>query len=260
MGAMLRNIVVASYPRSGTHLTIDLVRNNLGGFEQPYISVPRRCGRTDSRGTGALVRRIVRGRRVFKTHALPNRFITPGPPQKALMAFAADSSLFIYIVRDGRDAIVSQYCRDRACGAIDDETAFSAYMWQQHSMDARFGTRVHAWAEHVNSWIKESLLPVLLLRYSDIVRCPRTSLKRISKAVMAKSTERFFDVRLSRLSRVRIPPRFPNCTVSHKVVEHTAIGFRRGQVGDFRAHMSLSDLGRFDRFMRQYEWRAYVCL
>ncbi len=66
---MKKSLLILSHQRSGTHLTIDLIRNNFLNYSQPYISFNNFLEPHDSKFDEKIQSRLDNQTQVFKSHA-----------------------------------------------------------------------------------------------------------------------------------------------------------------------------------------------
>lgn len=197
MGGMLRAvekdrcrpIVVASHPRSGTHLCIDTLRINFqpcwvrkGWFEPAdglYLSIDG-SALEDQPGNVERVSRILsRAKRpIVKTHALSDlhhggveRSAWTVDPQFA--DWLNERSSFIYIYRDGRDVLRSLYHYMQPI-APEARVPFSQFIRQRVNGVSRVG----AWARHVRSWRNRT--GVFHVKMEELVNQPFKTLNRLA--------------------------------------------------------------------------------
>lgn len=193
-------IVVASHPRSGTHLAIDLLRKQFAECSswkrwgerldrlycnvdimhwdpgpmrwQTAIEILRRCSRP-----------------VVKTHALPDWTWWfdkdhSGTLDPAWQRWFSEPARFIYMYRDGRSVMCSYYL---FCKGFDPEVRdldFATFLRQAHKGRSRVG----AWADHVRSWMNAPA--VSAFRFEDAVRDTDRLLDRLSKDLEVTRTHR----------------------------------------------------------------------
>lgn len=163
----VRPVVVASHPRSGTHLCLDTLRMNLpacAAWKRPferadrlYVDIDATAENPTALPASLLLRVLGRARRpLIKTHAYPDlrRIINRPQPLAAdpdLLDWLRCHATFLYVYRDGREALCSlhQYMQ--------------AYFPQTRVPLAQFVrqqeggvSRVKAWARHVEEWIDDS--------------------------------------------------------------------------------------------------------
>jgi hypothetical protein len=95
---------------------------------------------------------------------------------KSHAPFEPDYSNVIYIVRDGRDVAVSYYHHSLRKGHIEPKVDFADFLelFNQGDVDG-FGI----WSEHVTSWLNQDEVPVLLVRYEDLLKDAEQELMRI---------------------------------------------------------------------------------
>lgn len=179
-----RPIVVATHPRSGTHLTIDLLRRQ---FEECkgwlwfgetlhhlYLNLDRLDEVTKPELTLPKAKNILQraDRPVVKTHSQPalDRFAGEN------LAFAKSllrESDIIYVVRDVRDVMCSahiwkqEYDPSARC-------TLSEFIHQ----DIEGKNRVEAWVEHVEEWT--SVHKTHVLQFEDIVSSPESTIDHLA--------------------------------------------------------------------------------
>src|SRR5262249_55477466 len=100
----------------------------------------------------------------------------------------ADSHRTIYMVRDGRAALVSHYHYLRDIRGIKTSLA-----------DVIKGTNAPSWSQHVNAWTLSGRPNVLTVRYEDLVRADPGVQEAIA-AFVGRKPQRPFDVPFSRLN------------------------------------------------------------
>lgn len=162
-----RPIVVASHPRSGTHLCIDTLRLNfpqcaswklcleradmlyLGLDHAADISHPMPCKRMLK-----ILSRIPRP--LVKTHATAD-LLDAGilyPDQRIdceLSAWLWSTAQSVYVYRDGREALVSLH---RFMKGFAPEARVTLSQFIRQRIDGV--SRVRRWAEHVENWMRDS--------------------------------------------------------------------------------------------------------
>jgi len=110
--------------------------------------------------------------KVADAKAQPNYDILP--PPRILHSHAVYTELFpkvIYIMRDGRDVMVSYYYHHKKFANF--KGTFYEYL---QSFEHRT-----AWHEHVNSWIYQnpSAAKMYVVRYEDLLQAPQTEVEKI---------------------------------------------------------------------------------
>lgn len=147
---------------------------------------------------------------------------------------------WIYVVRDGRDAMVSFYYYSLA------NKRFSGTFTEFLSSRRPRIFNQWTWAEHVQTaleWMEKGPEKGLLLRYEDMVEDPETELEKAVKfagiAATSNAIARAVDsTRFSKLQQQEAQ----NGAVSDRNQRF----FRRGGVGEWRQLFSDKDLGSFE--------------
>jgi hypothetical protein len=207
-----RNIIVATHPRSGTHLCINAFRMNVHDSRFPmirrqYPSIERLVMGHDAAYTKEWEEYVFGGApggiRLFKTHmsradieaALENTDILNGT-ERRLFAHIVASSRFVYVHRDGRDTLVSwfHYMRDFGGHLPADLPPRIAHcdLSEFIRMPNRFFAPVRGiepvdvnraayWRHHVESWLNDAqTIPVA---YEALSRDFNATFSKLADAV-----------------------------------------------------------------------------
>lgn len=184
-----RPIVVASHPRSGTHLCIDTLRMNFkccgvrkSWFEPAdglYLGLDGSALIDHPIDLERISRILSRASRpIVKTHALADlhhggveRSAWRINPQFA--DWLNERSSIIYIYRDGRDVLRSLYHYMQPI-APEARVPFSQFLRQR----VNGLSRVAAWAQHVRSWRKRA--GVFHLKMEELLNQPFETLSRLT--------------------------------------------------------------------------------
>lgn len=186
----LKPLLIASHPRSGTHVSIDFVRRQFlstwnwrfPGWpnDHVYLNIER-LGASSRRFSEATARRIVtRPRRaILKTHFNPQftetwmeaESFSPADEWLSLI----DRAIKVYVVRHPLDVMCSYY--QFSCG-IDprhEQGGFLGFVFGPHWCETK--TRLEWWKYHVQEWVARK--DVTALRYEDIVSSPESTLNKL---------------------------------------------------------------------------------
>lgn len=142
------DVFLASYPRSGSTWTRFVLYEILTGESSSFDNVNRGI---PENGIQWLAKPLLPGEgRLIKTHE----------------PYRPEYGRAVYLVRDMRDVIFSQYSREKELGILYDD--FDGYLSKfLRGKISGFG----AWQKHIDSWL-ESPLPrrgdMLLLRFEDL--------------------------------------------------------------------------------------------
>jgi hypothetical protein len=176
-------VVVASHPRSGTHLTLDLIRKQFAACQgwlwfgetlhNLYLSLgrlePSNSAHLSIEEAKDLLRRA--DRPVVKTHHEPDLAELPDP-QRSFARSLLDQGDVLYVVRDGRDVLASmhtwlQELREEA------RCPFREFIRQEQDG----ASWVRRWAQHVEAW--RDVPGVRLFRFEEIVGQPEVAIREL---------------------------------------------------------------------------------
>jgi hypothetical protein len=134
---------LASYPRSGNTF-FRVILSEVYGIESSEFHDP----------AAQAVDRTYLNYSVVKTHLLPDELVPADPSIPA-----------VYIVRDGRDAVVS--AARQHCNLIDPGADFATIL--KAAILAQEGTFFGGWSRHVRLWSKRA---AIVLRFEDLIADP----------------------------------------------------------------------------------------
>jgi hypothetical protein len=175
--------VLVTHRRSGTHLTIDLLRRQFEACDarkrlgEPlhalYLNLDLLLGERRPLSEPSARALLARARRpIVKTHALPG-FASFRPDHAAFVdALIADADLYS-VHRDGRDVMCSLHLYFQAFDARA-RCSLSEFLRQRDEG----ASRPRRWAEHVLRWRAEP--GVRSLPYESLVTSPGPTLERLA--------------------------------------------------------------------------------
>lgn len=255
-------IVLASYPRSGNTFFRNLLWevygwfswNNLDKYTQALYRLERFKERNfleDSESEKALKLKELEDRihpAIVKTHELPVK----------ILPYCKENVKIIYLIRDGRDALVSQAHHN--VDIVNPGSKFSSSL--KHSIIAPGDTHFGGWSQNVRLWrekadaivyfeelIKNPLDTIESLRH--ILNLPSPNTDKIPTFESQKKGASFFGGAARK-----------NIKKSEKR-ELVSLFFRNGKIGGWKNEMDLIDkvLYRFfhDKVAREmgYKWSGF---
>lgn len=172
-------ILVASHPRSGTHLTLDTLRRQFAacaawkypGERLDRLYLPLEGLTAEDKGLSRPIAQQILGRSprpLLKTHAYPAlAHLQSDYPD--LHYWIHESAQKLYVVRDGRAVLCSlhlfmqSYKPEARCSLSD---------FLRQEVNGK--SRVRAWATHVQTWMAQP--DVYVLRFEDFIQYPRQTL------------------------------------------------------------------------------------
>lgn len=176
--------MLVTHRRSGTHLTIDLLRRQFEAFDAPkrrgesldtlYLSLDLLTFKRRRLSEEQALARLRRARRpIVKTHELPG-FDALRPRHAAFVdALLADADLYA-VQRDGRDVLCSLH---RYMQAYNPRTRCPLAEFMRQEQDGM--SRPRYWAHHVRAW--RGVPGVRWLAYEEIVAQPGAVLERLAR-------------------------------------------------------------------------------
>jgi hypothetical protein len=213
-------VVVASHPRSGTHLLIDLLRHQFDAcrswkwpgerLDRLYLSIDE-LGASRGRLDETTARRILSrtARPVVKTHAWPGYADTFLPAHHdgldaAWVDWLTERATVLYVYRDGRDVLCS-YQMLRARMDTDASAPIGAFL--RGSDAGASANRVRQWADHVEAWRRAPSTHALA--FESILDDPSGTIERLEAWLDLDATwqtpllpERFSSIWDSRWARL----------------------------------------------------------
>ena len=230
-------ILVATHPRSGTHLTIDTCRRQFAEcdiwklpaqrMDRLYLPLEAAVDRVRPHSERSSCR-VLLGcpRPLLKAHCLPTFFADRAGDADWLLPLRNKTTV-LYVHRDGRDVL---------CSLKQWLSGFSEQARVPMSEFLRSGSplnRVQYWAQHVRQWLSEP--NVTVIPYESLVRQPRQTILNIGQVVAL--TPRFREPLLPRNPRTVLHSRWMRLTSTRP--ESTAI--IGGKSPDWRRVFSRAD-------------------
>jgi hypothetical protein len=229
-----RPIVVASHPRSGTHLLIDSLRLNFPAcrswkrrgesLHRLYLHLDE-LARLGPAEAVALASRCERP--VLKTHALGDfsaASLTPGPcpcDPDVVAWLRANAAGFLYVYRDPRDVMKSLHAFNRESGAAAGVSLGAFIRQREHGL-----TRPALWARHVTGWVADASVHCVametLLRRPDVALSGIAERLGLAPDACGKAGGAACDWRLPPKPRTLLRMRFARLFARHPA--STAIG------------------------------------
>ncbi len=169
-------ILVATHPRSGTHLTIDLLRRNflalasrkrrLEPLDALYVPIDTVLG-NDSRQIRR-THRLIDGHRypILKSHWLDPDYANLNAASVELGKWVCQNAKVVYVVREPHRVLASHYLFEASYRDISGD--------RQRWLD----NACMYWCRHVNGWLSKS--PAIVLRFEQIIADPAGTVRELS--------------------------------------------------------------------------------
>ena len=140
-----RPFFVASHRRSGTHLTLDSLVVNFDYFQEGFENFDVDVSSKQSR--------------LYKTHL-------DGAEATTMLS---KNAKVVYVVRDGRDVMVSLYNYSKSLDANIKQMSFSDFLRSpnsySHSPETDGLNRLEYWNYHVQSWLSQEQFPTKFVSF-----------------------------------------------------------------------------------------------
>ncbi|MBE9100634.1 sulfotransferase domain-containing protein [Vacuolonema iberomarrocanum] len=222
-------ILVASHPRSGTHLTMDTLRRQFTacaawkwpGERLDRLYLPLEGLTVSEKEMSWCIAQRILGRSprpLLKTHAYPALAHLKADFPK-LHQWIQDTAQTIYVVRDGRSVLCSRHLFMQS---YNPETRCSISEFLRQEVNGK--SRVRAWATHVQTWMAQP--DVTVLQFEQVIQQPRQTLADLGEKLSL--SPRFVEPLLPRSPHNIWQGRWARLTQWHP--ESTAIiGYYGGQ-------------------------------
>lgn len=253
-----KTIVIATHRRSGTHWTIDALRNNSPDINSKFLTLeqiepthhqPIPLDEFQATLDG------LDGRVLIKVHDLPSATYWQSKPEQSFAQTIIQNSPTIYIHRDGRDVMVSLYHYMKQFRDDFRDLSFSDFLRMNHELDGKTKmSRPAYWAHHVETWLAQP--NVLEASYQSMETDYENTVQRMADFLQIQLTYPLQSVNVHQAQLNRNPMNRLLSKVGfkrHKV--SSAVSPRKGKSGDWRTHFSEDDLdfftGELDGFLHQ---------
>jgi len=260
------HLIVVSHRRSGTHLAIDALLNNMPAYQRAdgisFLNLDTLVTPEHAPGTSVAHARAIleAGPCIIKTHAHADveRFFDRGDAgseasKLAVALFGAATVLNVH--RDGRDVMTSLFHYVRSFGESTQDMPLGEFLRMPNGFDAVTydGDMVRPayWASHVSSWLHVGGgWNPRILSFDDVRWDYRRTLSRISALTGVPLGAGIVDIRhhpKGRLVRVRSRlMRWLGVKKKRSKMRRTSVAFRRGSGGEWRRLFGDADLEFFE--------------
>lgn len=243
-----KTIIVATHRRSGTHWTIDALRNNSPDINPKFLTLEQTepahhqpIPLMEFRDTlDSLDKRVL-----IKIHDLPSATYWQGTQEREFALDLMNTSSTIYVHRDGRDVMVSLYYYMKQFREDFTDLPFSDFLRMSNELDGETRmSRPAFWAHHVRTWLEQP----------NLIAVAYESLETDYEATVEKLAN-FLNIDLTYpLQSVNVHQTKENKSLVNRLLKRvglkrektsTAVSPRKGKSGDWRNHFSVDDLEFF---------------
>ncbi|XP_046518439.1 sulfotransferase 1C2 isoform X2 [Equus quagga] len=180
--------------------------------------------------------------RTLRTH-LPTQLLPP--------SFWENNCKFLYVARNAKGCMVSYYHFQRMNQVLPDPGTWEEYFETFISGKVGWGS----WFDHVKGWweIKDRY-QVLFLFYEDMKRDPKCEIQKVVQFMGKSLDETVLDkiVQETSFEKMKENPMTNRSTVPKFILDQSISTFmRKGTVGDWKNHFTVTQNERFDEIYRQ---------
>jgi len=244
----LKTIIVATHRRSGTHWTIDALRNNSPDISPKFLTLEQ----TEPTHHQPIPlhkfqheMKSLEGHILLKIHDLPSATYWQGKKEREFALEMINNSSTIYVHRDGRDVMVSLYYYMKQFREDFVDLSFSDFLRMDNELDGEpTMSRPAFWAHHVRTWLAQP----------NLIAVAYESLETDYEATVEKLAI-FLNINLTYpLQSVNVHQTKKNKSLMNRLLKKvglkrektsTAVSPRKGKSGDWRNHFTDNDLEFF---------------
>lgn len=242
----MKNIIIASHRRSGTHLTLDAIRNNsklinnkIHTLEQISNNHPTNHIKLSKFNSALNTKR----HNLIKTHILGDKTVKFGigeplvdykEKNKDYINKLFEKSKIIYVYRDGRDVMVSLYNYINKIEEIDYDKSFSSHLKEN----------IYYWVKHIESWKNKD---VLHISYESFAKDYENTIKSIFNYLEIEINKNIINVyrNFDKNESNNLLKRIKSIVTFWKSNTISAILPNKGKVGDWENHFNENDKTKF---------------
>lgn len=240
----MKNIIVISHRRSGTHLTIDSIRNNFKDYKKHnFITLNEDIRNEDFKHK--FFKLTDNNSVVIKTHFLPEFNIYNLDNETIIkLEKLFQNSHLIYVYRNGLDVMVSLYEYMKKFDENVLNSEFNDFIFTNNNFDEtkQNYNRFEFWKEHIKSWQNSVYKNIYWIKYEDYIKNYENSLTDVSKALNIRKNEKLVDIRLQNISHKTV---FNKIVNRLKGIQKTSVSARKGRIGDYKSYFSDESLKAF---------------
>lgn len=225
------NILIVSHRRSGTHLTIDLIRNNFINYSFPYVSLDE----LSKREKIDFIKYKLRSEnkyRIYKSHSDINyKKHYESAYISSFFEYLLDKSKIIYVYRNVFDMLLSLYNHYKIFfPKIVDNLDFFDFVNMKNDYHAHElidnEKRYLYWADHINGWSQYNG-KILFLNFNEIINEYNLTIKKVANFL----DEKEFLVKDVRLQNQQNINRDNSKIEKLSDIKRTSVNFQIGKCG-----------------------------
>ena len=237
------NIIIISYRRSGTHLTIDSLINNLQDFKSAKVITLDDILNTKNKSfSEELSTKTATGNSIIKTHFVSDfSFYDINSQDKVFLDNFFKNNLKIYVYRNCFDVMVSLFHYMKNYKTEFNELKFNDFIQMKHDFEYNPEklSRSSFWAFHIRGWQEANTNNnILFIKYEDWISDYEGTLNKISNFTQIKLNQKITDIRIKNSVKNNFVNKYM-FAIKNKFYEkvknqkRTAVSPRKGKVNDY---------------------------
>lgn len=233
-----QHVIVVSHRRSGTHLTIDAIRNNFRRYSKlPFLNVDHVLVRDQKLviSVDELKQELDKGPRVIKSHLLPDFDIYADDERPEVLRELFTQAKKVYVQREGKDVMVSLLKYMQGFSPKVKDLPFSDFIRMPHDFDPNPEqmSRPKFWKYHVDAWADEPYGPMFNLSFANLKTDYKGTLNEIARYLGIRRNLWTVDIRREGNKKVR--------------GNVTSVSFNKGTMGAGKSKFTEQDLQFFEQ-------------
>lgn len=244
------DVLIATYPKAGTTWMIEIVDcvMNDGDTE--------RCKRSPTHDRAPFMelnppKPFHSGLQQLASMPSPRLVKTHLPVQLVPQSFWENDCKVIYVARNAKDNLVSYYHFQQMNQALPETGSWEQYISSFLSGQVPWGS----WFDHVTGWWESRAKHrVLYLFYEDLKEDPAREIDRVARFLGKGLDQAVIDRIVDHTSFLQMKENpMTNCSTVPSFIFNQAVSpfMRKGTVGDWKQHFTVSQSERFDEEYRR---------
>ncbi len=231
---MNKNLIIVTHRRSGTHLTLDTLINNVQGFNKKKLIVLNENYKLALEKIEYFNKKKIPV--LIKTHYLPqfDIYIENQDFRNKINLLFFNSNI-IYVYRNGLDVMVSLFEFMKKFDEKIKVISFKEFLMTKHNFDktSEEYNRIQFWKFHIESWERSIYSnKILFLKYEDLNLNYEKTIQDIANKFELKLKNKIIDIRLKKYKfKNRKIRKLFNLLKGRKT---TSVSARKGIIGDYK--------------------------
>lgn len=243
-----KTIVIATHRRSGTHWTLDALRNNSPDVNATFMTLEETSPKHHHHlPLNEFQQKVASldGRVLIKVHDLPSASYWHNEAEKQYAYQIMNESPTIYVHRDGRDVMVSLYYYIKSFREDYATISFSDFIRMDHELDGDPAmNRPAFWQYHAQVWMAQE--DRCAISYQSLENDYENTLQQLAEFLQVRLNPQIQSIALkSKPSAPNFLQKVKRKIARQTTIKKSAVTPRKGTSGDWRSHFTDDDLKFF---------------